>query len=68
MGQLSRCFRYLFSSEDGVGNHLVARWIFLRSLGLIYFAAFFALLFQIRGLVDRRVFYRRLNIFVRCSG
>jgi lipase maturation factor 1 len=29
----------------------VARWIFLRALGVIYFSAFFSLLFQILGLI-----------------
>ena len=34
------------------GNtHLLARWIFLRALGLIYFSAFYSLLFQIKGLI-----------------
>src|ERR1700693_3150308 len=32
-------------------GHLWPRWIFLRCLGLIYFSAFYALLFQIRGLI-----------------
>ncbi len=32
-------------------THLVPRWIFLRALGLIYFSAFYSLLFQIRGLI-----------------
>jgi hypothetical protein len=32
-------------------GHLWPRWIFLRSLGLIYFSAFYSLLFQIRGLI-----------------
>jgi hypothetical protein len=32
-------------------SHLLPRWIFLRALGLIYFSAFFSLLFQIRGLI-----------------
>ena len=32
-------------------GHLLARWIFLRALGLIYFSAFFSLIFQIRGLL-----------------
>ena len=30
---------------------LIARWLFLRALGLIYLSAFFPLLFQIRGLI-----------------
>jgi lipase maturation factor 1 len=33
------------------GGHLIPRWIFLRALGLIYFSAFYSLLFQIRGLI-----------------
>jgi hypothetical protein len=32
-------------------SHLLTRWIFLRALGLIYFSAFYSLLFQIRGLI-----------------
>lgn len=32
-------------------SHLLPRWIFLRGLGLIYFSAFYSLLFQIRGLI-----------------
>jgi hypothetical protein len=32
-------------------SHLGPRWIFLRGLGLIYFSAFYSLLFQIRGLI-----------------
>jgi Lipase maturation factor len=31
--------------------HLWPRWIFLRSLGLIYFSAFFSFYFQIKGLI-----------------
>jgi hypothetical protein len=44
-------FRWLFSSERGASNRLIPRWLFLRALGLIYFSAFFPLLFQIRGLI-----------------
>src|SRR5277367_6988459 len=33
------------------GTHLWPRWIFLRALGLIYFSAFYSLIFQIRGLI-----------------
>ena len=44
-------FRWLFDSERGASNRLVPRWLFLRALGLIYFSAFFSLLFQIRGLI-----------------
>jgi hypothetical protein len=46
-----RTFRYLFDRDEGVATHLIARWLFLRALGLIFFSAFFALLFQIRGLI-----------------
>src|ERR1700681_1135433 len=35
----------------GPPGHLVSRWLFLRALGVIYFSAFFSLLFQIRGLL-----------------
>ena len=41
----------LFDSNGGVSNRLIARWLFLRALGVIYFSAFYSLLFQIRGLI-----------------
>src|ERR1700757_999895 len=37
-------------SESRPG-HLWPRWIFLRALGLIYFSAFYSLLFQVKGLI-----------------
>ena len=43
--------RWLFSAKHGAADRLVARWIVLRCLGLIYFSAFFSLVFQIRGLI-----------------
>jgi hypothetical protein len=43
--------RRLFDTEAGLSDRLIPRWIFLRALGLIYFSAFYALLFQIRGLI-----------------
>ena len=43
--------RWLFDSRYGARGRLVPRWIVLRALGLIYFSAFFVLLFQIRGLI-----------------
>src|SRR6201995_4158186 len=49
-----RSFPYLFDSAYGRFNHFIARWLFLRALGLIYFSAFFALLFQVRGLIGSR--------------
>jgi hypothetical protein len=36
--------------RDGPGR-LWPRWLFLRALGLIFFSAFFSLLYQIRGLI-----------------
>jgi hypothetical protein len=32
-------------------THLLPRWIFLRALGVIYFSAFYSLLFQAKGLI-----------------
>ncbi len=43
--------RRWFDSECGASDRLLPRWIFLRALGLIYFSAFFSLVFQIRGLI-----------------
>jgi hypothetical protein len=43
--------RYLFDSDYGPTNRVIPRWIFIRALGLIYFSAFFSLVFQIRGLI-----------------
>ena len=47
----SSLLRWLFDPRRGASDSLVPRWIFLRALGLIYFSAFFSLLFQIRGLI-----------------
>jgi len=35
----------------GPPGYLIPRWLFLRALGIIYFSAFYSLLFQIRGLL-----------------
>ena len=43
--------RWLFDPERGARDRLLPRWLFLRALGVIYFSAFFSLLFQIRGLI-----------------
>lgn len=43
--------RWLFASEQGPRTILLARWLWLRALALIYFSAFFSLLFQVRGLI-----------------
>src|ERR1700686_383786 len=39
---------------EGPRTHLLPRWIFLRALGLIYFSAFYSLIFQIKGLIGPR--------------
>jgi hypothetical protein len=44
-------FRRLFAYEYGASDRLIPRWIFLRALGVIYFSAFYSLVFQIRGLI-----------------
>jgi hypothetical protein len=43
--------RWLFDSRHGPVDRLIPRWIFLRALGLIYFSAFYSMLFQIKGLM-----------------
>src|ERR1700730_9428718 len=43
--------RRLFDPGEGASHQLIARWLFLRGLGLIYFSAFLSLFFQIRGLI-----------------
>ena len=42
---------WLFDWQLGAADRLIPRWLFLRALGLIYFSAFFSLIFQIRGLI-----------------
>ncbi|HEY0563970.1 MAG TPA: lipase maturation factor family protein [Terriglobales bacterium] len=43
--------RMLFSSNCGASDRLLPRWIFLRLLGIVYFSAFYSLIFQIKGLI-----------------
>jgi hypothetical protein len=44
--------RWLFGSDpEWRPAFLKARWMFMRALGLIFFSAFYSLLFQIRGLI-----------------
>ncbi|HZV89470.1 MAG TPA: lipase maturation factor family protein [Candidatus Binatus sp.] len=47
----SSVIRWLFDSRNGPTDRFLSRWIFLRALGVIYFSAFFPLVFQIRGLI-----------------
>ncbi len=44
-------FRWLFDGRRGPRRQMIPRWIFLRALALIYFSAFYSLLFQIKGLI-----------------
>ncbi len=51
--RLAASINWLFGPEPTrveQPGHLWPRWIFLRTLGLIYFSAFYSLLFQIKGL------------------
>jgi hypothetical protein len=41
----------LFGLDTSPPGYLAARWLFLRALGLIFFSAFYSLVFQIRGLI-----------------
>ncbi len=54
MEALLRSIRWLLGPEiadEKHPGHLWPRWIFLRALGVIYFSAFYSLLFQIRGMI-----------------
>jgi lipase maturation factor 1 len=51
MAAVRRWLVWAFDGRSGGADRLIARWLFLRALGLIYFSAFFALIFQVRGLV-----------------
>jgi hypothetical protein len=43
---------YVFGAEEASERaHLRPRWLWLRALGLIFFSAFYSLIFQIRGLI-----------------
>jgi lipase maturation factor 1 len=52
--RLEAAAKWLFGPEvasPARPGHLWARWIVIRALGLIYFSAFYSLLFQIKGLI-----------------
>ena len=51
MDTARRIFLRLFDRRWGARDYLIARWLFLRAMGLIYFSAFYALLFQVKGLI-----------------
>src|SRR3954465_14622607 len=44
----------LGSNDDPPSTYLWPRWLFLRGLGVIFFSAFYALAFQIHGLIGQR--------------
>ncbi|MGH9678547.1 MAG: lipase maturation factor family protein [Candidatus Acidiferrales bacterium] len=50
----SALVEWLFGPDAKAPRHLAARWLFLRALGVIFFSAFYSLLFQIRGLIGPR--------------
>ena len=52
MFRLNSLFHYAFGPEAPSGlGHLRPRWLWLRALGLIFFSAFYSLIFQVRGLI-----------------
>ncbi len=51
MKQALQFLRKWFDPQLGARNSILARWVFLRALALIYLSAFYALLFQIKGLI-----------------
>jgi lipase maturation factor 1 len=51
MKQALQILRKWFDPQLGARSSILARWVFLRALALIYFSAFYALLFQIKGLI-----------------
>ena len=48
---LISAIKWLFDEKHGSNNFQLARWLFLRAIGLISFLAFYSLIFQIRGLI-----------------
>jgi hypothetical protein len=49
--QISLIIRWLLGGTRGPSGRLIARWIFLRALGLIFLSAFYSLARQILGLI-----------------
>jgi lipase maturation factor 1 len=44
-------FRWLVGAADGKSSYELARWVFLRALGVIYLIAFVSLWLQLKGLI-----------------
>jgi len=51
MGGAASAIGWLLDWRHGASDRLLPRWLFLRALGVIYFSAFFSLIFQVRGLI-----------------
>ena len=54
LNHIAQATEWLLGPEapaEGPNTHLLPRWIFLRALGLIYFSAFYSLIFQIKGMI-----------------
>ena len=51
MERLLSTVRFCFDPHCGARQSILARWVFLRALALIYFSAFYSLLFQIKGMI-----------------
>lgn len=47
----SAVLEFLFGPDRKPPGYLASRWLFLRALGVIFFSAFYSLVFQIRGLI-----------------
>ncbi|HEX3584617.1 MAG TPA: lipase maturation factor family protein [Candidatus Angelobacter sp.] len=57
LDRISHATEWLLGPEapgEGPRTHLLPRWFFLRALGLIYFSAFYSLVFQIKGMIGPR--------------
>jgi hypothetical protein len=52
--RIEHAFEWLLGPEapaEDPRTHLFPRWTFLRAVGLIYFSAFYSLIFQIKGMI-----------------
>ena len=51
VSRASQIAKWFLGPESGSSGHLGPRWLFLRALGLIFFSAFYSLVFQVKGLI-----------------
>jgi len=57
MSRIAQAAEWLLGPEapaESPRTHLLPRWIFLRAIGVIYFSAFYSLIFQIKGMIGPR--------------